>query len=147
MFCPHRCLSQLGQRSADAAYRTSLSDADEPRSRSWSRSRTLSVSGNQGGSVSLFIFLIFFFFNQIILYFDDLISCQKYVGLLGCPFACAVSVCLVLDYCECLWLLIYYYYFMPPYICILLSHVTFNKWSFCSQVGMAGDHLHCFQKR
>ncbi|XP_042889042.1 dmX-like protein 2 isoform X6 [Penaeus japonicus] len=47
-----RCLSQLGQRSSDATYRTSLSDADEPRSRSWSRSRTLSVSGNQGGSSS-----------------------------------------------------------------------------------------------
>ncbi|XP_071522289.1 dmX-like protein 2 [Panulirus ornatus] len=47
-----RCLSQLGQRSTDVIYRTSLSDVDDPRNRSWSRSRTLSMSGNQGGSAS-----------------------------------------------------------------------------------------------
>nr|XP_045610736.1 dmX-like protein 2 [Procambarus clarkii] len=47
-----RCLSQLGQRNAEGAYRVSLSDADDTHNRSWSRSRTLSVSGNQGGSTS-----------------------------------------------------------------------------------------------
>ncbi|XP_069954424.1 dmX-like protein 2 isoform X5 [Cherax quadricarinatus] len=47
-----RCLSQLGQRSTDSAYRSSLSDAEDNRNRNWSRSRTLSMSGNQGGSTS-----------------------------------------------------------------------------------------------
>ncbi|XP_068239086.1 dmX-like protein 2 isoform X2 [Palaemon carinicauda] len=47
-----RCLSQLGQRSVEAANRTSVSDGDDNRTRTWSRSRTLSMSGNQGGSCS-----------------------------------------------------------------------------------------------
>ncbi|KAK7072832.1 DmX-like protein 1 [Halocaridina rubra] len=47
-----RCLSHLGQRSIEIANRTSISDAEDGRTRSWSRSRTLSMSGNQSGSMS-----------------------------------------------------------------------------------------------
>ncbi|KAK3861276.1 hypothetical protein Pcinc_032726 [Petrolisthes cinctipes] len=47
-----RCLSQLGQRSSEGVYHTSISDVDDTKNRTWSRSRTLSVSGAQGGSCS-----------------------------------------------------------------------------------------------
>ena len=47
-----RCLSSLGQRTTESAARASLSEVDDPRTRSWSRSRTLSVTATQTGSVS-----------------------------------------------------------------------------------------------